>query len=93
MKLKCKLVGILAGLMCLVLAVFMVAEVSHSHADVAAAGHCQLCTVAHVATNVKPACLTPFLLLLFGTVLIGSPSQGSRAVLVTAFIRPPPASH
>lgn len=92
MKSKSKLAGILVGLLCLVLAVFMTAEVAHSHADVAAAAHCQLCSTAHLAIDVEPSWLTPAILLLLGIVSLGEPSPGSRAVLVTAFIRPPPAS-
>ena len=92
MKSKSKFAGIIVGLLCLILTVFMIAEVAHSHADIAAAGHCQLCAAAHLATDVQPAYLTPVLLLLLGTVAPGEPSPGSRAVLVTAFIRPPPTS-
>ena len=92
MKSKSKFIRILVGFMCLVLAVFMTAEVAHTHADVAASGHCQLCTAAHLAIDVRPASLMPVMLLLLGRVAMGDPSPGSRAVLITAFIRPPPAS-
>ncbi len=90
MKPRSRVVGIVVGLLCLILMVFMTAEITHSHAGIAGDGHCQFCTLAHVAIEAEPDGLTPLALLVLGLIGIGEPQAGSRAVLVTAFIRPPP---
>ena len=74
------------------LAVFMTFEVAHSHpaGDVTASAHCQVCATAHAAVASQPAWLTSFVLHIIGKVVLGEPSRGSRAVVHTAFIRPPP---
>ena len=78
----------------LLLAVFMTLEVAHTHPtdarDNGASAHCQICTTAHVAVDSKPSWLTGYVMHLIGTVSQGEPSSGSRVVVVTAFIRPPP---
>ncbi len=58
--------------------------------DGPAPAHCQLCATAHTAVASQPAWLTGFVLHLIGQISIGEPSPGSRVVVVTAFIRPPP---
>ena len=84
---------VLACVFCLILTVFMTVQVAHVHADPAMdSSHCQICSAAHIAVDVKPAWLTPFVLELIRIVSLGEPATGSRAVLVTAFIRPPPAT-
>ena len=83
---------VLTCLFCLTLTVFMTVQVAHVHADSASASHCQVCASAHNAVDVKPAWLTPFVLELIRIISLGEPATGSRAVLVTAFIRPPPAT-
>lgn len=85
---------VLIGLLSLLLAVFMTFEVAHSHTavagDINASTHCQICATAHVAIAGQPAWLTGYILHLIGTVTIGEPTRGSRIVVRTAFIRPPP---
>ncbi len=87
-----KIGKVIAGILCLILAVFMTAEVAHGHANATDASHCQLCASAHLATDVHPVWLAPVTAVLLGLIYLGEPSPGARAVLVTAFIRPPPAS-
>jgi hypothetical protein len=78
---------------CLLVAVFMTVQVAHVHTDPTLdSAHCQICSSAHIATGANPAWLTPFVLELIGLVSVGDPSPGSRSVVVTSFIRPPPAS-
>jgi hypothetical protein len=79
----------------LFLAVFMTFEIAHGHGDTRASDtnastHCQLCMTAHTAVSSQPAWLTGFVLRLIGEVSIGTPSCGSRVVVFTAYIRPPP---
>jgi hypothetical protein len=83
---------VLTCVFCLILTVFMTVQVAHVHADPAMDSHCQICSAAHIAVDVKPAWLTPVVLELIRIVSLGEPATGSRAVLVTAFIRPPPAT-
>jgi hypothetical protein len=82
----------LAGLLCLVLAVFFTVEVAHNHAQIAVSAHCQLCAVAHQAIKVSPTTLASIVFLLFALLVPAQALAGHRPVLVTAFIRPPPAS-
>ncbi len=84
---------LLIGVLGTLLLVFMTAEIAHSHpqvVDSSTAIHCQLCATAHLATASQPAWLTSFVLHLIGTVDIGEPTRGSRIVIRTALIRPPP---
>lgn len=80
----------------MVLAVFMTVEVAHN--DPANPGgsvdtsHCQLCAAAHIAVDTQPTWMTAYVLRLIERVSIGEPDPGSSAVVVTAFIRPPPFS-
>jgi hypothetical protein len=72
----------------------MTVEAAHSHpAGIAGTTpiHCQFCATAHVAIASQPSWLTGYVLRLIGTVVIGEPSVGTRPVVFTAFIRPPPA--
>ncbi len=85
---------VLIAFLGLFLAFFMTVEAAHSHSnglgDATASVHCQLCATAHVSVISQPSWLTGFILHLIGTVSIGEPAQGSRTVVFTAFIRPPP---
>jgi hypothetical protein len=88
---KAKFGKLLAVLLCLVLAVFMTVEVAHNDpAGPADPSHCQLCATAHVAIDTQPTWMTAYVLQLIERISIGEPDPGSIAVVVTAFIRPPP---
>ena len=82
--------SIIAALLCVMVAIFVSVGMAHVHADVATASHCQICALAHVTEAAPLIWLTPLVLLLLGAVVLGDPSPGSRDVVVTAFIRPPP---
>jgi hypothetical protein len=87
-----KLGKLLAALLCVFLAFLMTAEAAHIHADGSPdAIHCSFCAAPHVAVSSAPSWLTGYVLRLIGAVTIGEPSRGSRMVVPTAFIRPPPA--
>ena len=87
-----KFVRVMVTVLCVFLALFMTAEVAHVHADgTPDAIHCQFCSTAHVAVTSQPSWLTGYVLHLIGIVSIGEPSPGSRVVIRTAFIRPPPS--
>ena len=88
-----KFARVLVTLLCVFLVFFMTAEVAHSHPGGAldnAPVHCQFCATAHVAVASQPSWLTGYVLHLIGEVTIGETSRGSRAVVQTVFIRPPP---
>jgi hypothetical protein len=86
-----KFARVIVTLLCVFLAFFMTAEAAHIHPDGAPdAMHCPLCATAHVAVSSAPAWLTGYVLQLIGAVTLGEPSRGSRIVVPTAFIRPPP---
>jgi ammonia channel protein AmtB len=90
-----KFARVLVTLLCVFLVFFMTAELAHSHAGSLrdnAPVHCQLCATAHVAVASQPSWLTGYVLHLIGEVTIGETSRGSRAVVQTAFIRPPPVN-
>lgn len=88
-----KFARVLVTLLCVFLACLMTAEVAHTHPNGAPdAIHCQFCATAHVAVNSPPSWLTGYVLRLIGAVTIGEPSRGSRIVVRTALIRPPPAA-
>jgi hypothetical protein len=77
---------------CLILSIFMTAEVAHlDHTGVDRA-HCQLCVSAHVAIGTEPICLTAYVLHLLEWVSTGEPSPAISSFVFSAFIRPPPAS-
>lgn len=89
-----QLARLLICLQVLLLAVFMTVEVSHSH-PVHAGGHddsihCELCATAHVATADVASWPMISVLYVTGTITPGEPLRGSRRVVRTAFIRPPP---
>lgn len=81
-------------LLVVLLAVFMTAEVAHSHptgtVDLSSASHCQLCAIAHIGTVAQPAWLTAHIQHLIGVITLAEPSLQSRLTIPTAFIRPPP---
>ena len=85
------LIALLVGM----LAVFMTVEVAHSHSLGTGvpngATHCQLCSVAHIATVSQPALLTEYVLHLIGFISIGEPRPASRSFVPVSSIRPPPA--
>ena len=89
---KAKFGKLLVIVVCLALAMFMTAEAAHSHAaGPADSAHCQLCASAHVAVDTQPAWLTSYVLRLIDLVPVAEASPGSSPVVVTAYIRPPPA--
>ena len=82
----------LVALLCVFLAFLMTAEAAHIHPDSAPdAIHCPFCAAPHLAVSSAPSWLTGYVLRLIGAVTLGEPSRGSRIVVPTAFIRPPPA--
>ena len=86
-------VRVLAVVLCAVLFLFMTAALAHSHADEpSSSSHCQICSTAHLVADPQPPALCSLTWFQVGQVALGEVSAGSRAVLVTAFIRPPPAS-
>jgi ammonia channel protein AmtB len=93
MTYSAKFAPVWVSLLCVFLVFFMTAEVAHSHAGSLvdnAPVHCQFCATAHVAVASQASWLTGYVLHLLGEVTIGETSRGSRAVVQTAFIRPPP---
>jgi hypothetical protein len=93
MTYSAKFARVLVTLLCVFLVFFMTAEMAHSHSGGLldnAPVHCQLCATAHVAVASQTSWLTGYVLHLIGEVTIGQTSRGSRAVVQTAFIRPPP---
>ncbi len=72
----------------------MTVEVAHSHpasaGDLDAAGHCQICATAHIAIASAPAPLTTSVLHVIGAVRLVEPTRGTRLLIRTSFIRPPP---
>ncbi|MCU1312974.1 MAG: hypothetical protein JWM54_731 [Acidobacteriaceae bacterium] len=93
MTYSAKFARVLVTLLCVFLVFFMTAELAHSHAGSLldnAPVHCQFCATAHVALATQPSWLTSYVLHLIGEVTIGETSRGSRAVVQTVFIRPPP---
>ncbi len=88
-----KFARVLVTLLCVLLAVFMTVEIAHHHPAGVPDGaptQCQFCATAHVAIASQPSWLTSYVLHLIGIVSIGETSRGSRTVVQTAFIRPPP---
>jgi hypothetical protein len=92
MKLPTQFGKVLAGLLCVVLACFMTVEVAHNHpANDIDGAHCPICATAHIAIDSPPSVFTAQVLYVLAAVSVGEPLPGSRAVVFTAFIRPPPA--
>ena len=78
--------------MSLVLVSFMTVEVAHTHPLNDLSGdHCQICAMAHMAVENHPVIFTERILHVIAAVSAGEPLPGSRAVVFTTFIRPPPA--
>jgi hypothetical protein len=93
MTYSAKFTRVLVTLLCVFLVFFMTAEVAHSHAGGLpdnAPVHCQFCATAHIAVASQSSWLTSYVLHLIGEVTVGETSRGSRTVVQTAFIRPPP---
>lgn len=91
-----QLAKLLICLQMLLMAVFMTVEVAHSH-PVSASGHdasihCELCATAHLATADEAALPIASVFRPVGTVIVGVRTRGSRTVVRTAFIRPPPVA-
>lgn len=79
--------------MTLVLVSFMTVEVAHNHpANDPSGAHCQICAMAHIAVENHPVIFTERILHVIAAVSAGEPLPGSRAVVFTGFIRPPPVS-
>lgn len=77
--------------MCLVLVSFMTVEVAHTHPINDLSGsHCQICAMAHIAVENHPVIFTERILHVIAAVSAGDPLPGSRTVVFTTFIRPPP---
>lgn len=82
----------LASLMCLVLLCFMTVEVAHGHpANDPSGQHCQICAMAHVAVENHPTIFTQRVERVLAAVIPAEARPGSRTVVFTRFIRPPPA--
>lgn len=91
MKLNARHWKALASLMCLVLACFMTVEVAHGHpANDPAGHHCQICAMAHMAVENHPTTIIERVERMVAPVILAEARAGSRAVVFTRFIRPPP---
>lgn len=81
----------LACLLSVVLACFMTVEAAHGHpANDPAGQHCQICAMAHMAVASQPTIFVPRVEHVVARVILAESRPGSRAVVVTRFIRPPP---
>jgi len=92
MKLRARHWKALASLMCVVLVCFMTVEVAHDHpANDPSGQHCQICAMAHMAVENHPTVFTQRIERVEATVVLAEARPGSRSVVFTRFIRPPPA--
>lgn len=92
MKLNTRHWKALASLMCLVLVCFMTVEVAHGHpANDPTGQHCQICAMAHVAVENHPTVFVERVQYIVETVVPADTLAGSRSVVFTRFIRPPPS--
>lgn len=81
----------LAYLLSLVLVCFMTVEVAHGHPASDPTGqHCQICSIAHMAIENHPTIFTQRIEHVVAAILPAEPRPGSRTVVFTRFIRPPP---
>lgn len=81
----------LACLLSLVLVCFMTVEVAHGHpANDPSGQHCQICAMAHMAVENHPTVFTERVERVIAAVIVAQARPGSRAVVFTRFIRPPP---
>lgn len=93
MKPDSKFAKLMVCLLAAMLAFFMTVEAAHQHPSEAPSGtHCQICSIAHVAIDTHPTVLTEYVLRTIAAVSTGEPLAGTRLVVFTAFIRPPPAA-
>uniref|UniRef100_A0A7V4XS58 Lipoprotein n=1 Tax=Acidobacterium capsulatum TaxID=33075 RepID=A0A7V4XS58_9BACT len=93
MKISLRSLKVFACLMTLVLVSFMTVEVAHNHpANDLSGARCQICAMAHIAVENHPSIFTERILHVIAAVSAGEPLPGSRMVVFTGFIRPPPAS-
>jgi hypothetical protein len=82
----------LACLLSLVLVCFMTVEVAHGHpANDPSGQHCQICAMAHMAVENHPTIFIQRVERTIAAVIVAQARPGSRAVVFTRFIRPPPA--
>ncbi len=83
----------LACLMCLVLSGFMTVEAADNRPANDPAGHyCPICAMAHVAIENHPVIFIDRIQRMVAAVVPAEPRPGSRMVVFTGFIRPPPAA-
>ncbi len=88
---KFKFGKLLVLVVCLALTIFMTVEIAHAHNAGADSSHCQLCASAHIAIDTQPAWLTVYVLRLIEVVPVADASPRAGPVILTAYIRPPPA--
>lgn len=82
----------LASLLALVLVCFMTVEVAHGHpANDPSGQHCQICAMAHMAIENHPIVFTQRIEHVVAAVIPAEARAGSRYIVFTRFIRPPPA--
>ena len=82
----------LVSLMCVVLVCFMTVEAAHNRPADDPPGHCcQICALAHIAIEHHPVTFAERVERVVAAVVIAQARPGSRAVVFTRFIRPPPA--
>lgn len=82
----------LACLLSLVFVCFMTIEVSHGHPASDPTGqYCQICSIAHMAVENHPIVFTQRIEHVVAAIIPADSRPGSRAVVFTRFIRPPPA--
>ena len=91
LKQQLKFGKLLVLVVCLALAIFMTAEVSHFHGSGIDSAHCQLCASAHIAVDAQPAWLTAYVLRLIEFVPTTDVSPRAAPAMLTAYSRPPPA--
>jgi hypothetical protein len=82
----------LACLLSLVLVCFMTVEVAHGHpANDPSGQHCQICAMAHMAVENHPTVFTQRIEHVVAAIIPAEARAGSRYIVFTRFIRPPPA--
>lgn len=82
----------LACLLILVIVCFMTVEVAHGHpANDPTGQYCPICAMAHIAVSSHPTISVPRIEHAVATVILAESRAGSRAVVFTRFIRPPPS--
>ncbi|MGO8932252.1 MAG: hypothetical protein ACLPLZ_07645 [Terracidiphilus sp.] len=81
------------AVLCLVLlAMLVVAQVTHLHPDQSAADHCQLCIVMHTVVPVAAAAVVILIVQLGAATPHADPILVAFQPQICLYIRPPPAS-